>query len=195
MRSLIAFVFAFTMLAGLPAHAGSHMKWVSEPGSSHLAFGSVKKNKVGEVHYFKTLTGMVKENGDFEISVDLASIDTNIEIRDTRIKRHVFGGDNAAASITGKIDMSALNALKPGEMKVIDVEANLNLAGHKSEVETEVLVVRLAENRVLVSSNDFMMLSTSDLGINAGIDMLKKLAKLNSITRVTPVSIRMVFKK
>ena len=57
------------------------------------------------------------------------------------------------------------------------------------------LVARLSENSVLVTTADFIMLSTEDLGINAGIDKLMTLAKLPGITRVTPVSVRMVFNK
>jgi hypothetical protein len=38
-----------------------------------------------------------------------------------------------------------------------------------------------------------LMLSTADLGVDGGIDMLQSLAKLSGITRVTPITLRMVF--
>ena len=39
------------------------------------------------------------------------------------------------------------------------------------------------------------MVSTDELGIDAGIDKLMELAGLPGITRVAPVTIRMVFEK
>ena len=39
------------------------------------------------------------------------------------------------------------------------------------------------------------MLTTEDLGIDAGIDTLQELASLESITRVTPVTLRFVFER
>ena len=37
------------------------------------------------------------------------------------------------------------------------------------------------------------MLSTEDAGIDQGIDKLQELASLDSITRVSPVSLRLIF--
>ena len=53
----------------------------------------------------------------------------------------------------------------------------------------------MSEDRVLVTTEDFLMISTEDLGIDKGIDQLMKLAELSGITRVSPVAVRMVFQK
>ena len=57
------------------------------------------------------------------------------------------------------------------------------------------LVAPLSPNRVLVTTSDFIFVSTADLGIDEGVDMLMSLAKLPGITRTTPISVRMVFEK
>jgi hypothetical protein len=45
----------------------------------------------------------------------------------------------------------------------------------------------------MASSESMIMMSTEELGINAGIDTLMALAKLPSITRVSPITLRFVF--
>lgn len=122
-------------------------------------------------------------------------VETNIDIRNERIGEHVFQKGAATAVVTGSIDMEEINGLKLGETKVVEIEAALAFAGSENDINVEMLVAKLSENRVLVTTADFMMLSTEDLGIDAGVDMLMKLAKLPGITRVTPVAVRMVFEK
>ena len=109
--------------------------------------------------------------------------------------KHVFQDGTATATVSGEIDMDEVNELKIGETTVIEIEATLSFVGVENDIDAEMLVARLSENRVLVTTADFVMLSTEDLEINPGIDQLMQLAKLPGITRVTPVAIRMVFEK
>jgi hypothetical protein len=71
----------------------------------------------------------------------------------------------------------------------------MSFAGASSDVEADLFVARLSEDRVLVTTSNMIMLSTADLGVDEGIDELKELASLSGITRVTPVTVRMVFEK
>jgi hypothetical protein len=93
----------------------------------------------------------------------------------------------------GEVDMEDITALPVGDTMIADFEGTLELGPVATDIEAEMLVARLSEHRVLVTTADFIMLSTEDLGIDAGVDKLKELASLSGITRVTPVSIRMVF--
>ena len=77
----------------------------------------------------------------------------------------------------------------------MEISATLNFLGIENEFDAEMLVVRLGPKRVLVTTADFIFLSTEDLEIDAGIDQLQKLAELSGITRATPVAIRMVFER
>ena len=108
---------------------------------------------------------------------------------------HVFQAGKAKAMVAGEIDLDEVKDLKPGDTSIVDFEGVLAFAGVNVDVEAEMLVARLAENRVLVSTADFIMVSTEDLGIDAGINQLMSLAKLPGITRVTPVAVRVVFEK
>ncbi|MCP5083967.1 MAG: YceI family protein [Alphaproteobacteria bacterium] len=194
-KILASMACAISLLISSAAFAGGHIAWKSVAEESRVAFGSVKKNVAGEVHHFNKVSGVVKELGEMTITIDLASLETNIDIRNERMAKHVFDEGKATALITGKIDMDELNGMKAGETKVVDLDAKLSFAGVDTDIEAEMLVARLSENRVLVTTADFILLSTKDLGIDAGVDMLKKLAKLPEITRVVPIAVRMVFQK
>ena len=45
----------------------------------------------------------------------------------------------------------------------------------------------------MVSTQNMIMLSTADIGLTAGIDKLMELASLPGITRVSPVTLRLMF--
>lgn len=165
--------------------------WTSVADQSSVAFGSIKKDVVGEVHHFQKVSGTVSDAGAVTITIDLGSVETNIDIRNERMIEHVFKAVNPTATLSGEVGMDDVNAMAVGTTAIVDFEGTLTLAG----VEAEMLVARLGETSVLVTTADFIMLSTEDLGINAGVDKLMSLADLPGITRVTPVSVRMVFNK
>jgi len=169
--------------------------WKSVGDEARIAFGSIKNDTNGEVHHFNKVNGTVSEAGDLKLTVDLTSLETNIDIRNERIAAHIFQEGKANAVITGEIDMEEVNSLKQGETTVVEIQATLAFAGFENDIDVEMLVARLSDDRVLVTTADFMMLSTEDLGIDEGVNILQKLASLSGITRVTPVAVRMVFEK
>jgi hypothetical protein len=194
MKNTALGIFAATMISAGAALAGGHGHgdWKSVEGASSVAFGSIKKNTAGEVHHFTMVDGSVSKDGEVLVGINLASIETNIDIRNTRMIEHVFK-DAATAVLRGEVDMEDITALPVGDTMIADFEGTLELGPVATDIEAEMLVARLSEHRVLVTTADFIMLSTEDLGIDAGVDKLKELASLSGITRVTPVSIRMVF--
>ena len=166
--------------------------WTLDGDNSRLAFGSVKKDKIGEVHNFEKLSGSVAADGSVMVEIDLTSVQTNIDIRNERMNEHVFGG-KATALLTAQIDMAEMKALAVGGMSTIDVEGALGFLGQSLDIETEMFAIRVSETQVVVTTNDMLFVSAEDLGISAGIDKLMALAKLPGITRTSPVTVRMVF--
>lgn len=166
--------------------------WTLDSANSRLAFGSIKKNTVGEVHGFAALGGTVAADGTVALEIGLASVETNIEIRNERMNEHVFEGA-PVATLSASMDMAELKALTPGGMMVTDVEGVLSFLGRDVDIETEMFVTRISETQVMVTTNDMLFISAEDLGISAGIDTLMALAKLPGITRTSPVTVRLVF--
>lgn len=181
----IATVFALN-------HAAQAADWTLDGDTSHLAYGSIKKNSVGEVNSFTSLSGSLSSDGALAVTINLPSLETFIDIRNERMQNFVF--QNApTATLSGQVDMAKVSALAVGGTMTTDLEATLSLLGRDIALETEIFVARLSETRVLAVTNDMLFLSAEDAGLNAGVDKLKEAAKLDSITRTVPVTARMVF--
>lgn len=84
---------------------------------------------MGEVNHFETVRGTVKQDGTVAISIDLASVETTIDIRNERMMKFVFGATQATDEITGQIDMSEIETLEIGATEIVDFEGNLSFAG------------------------------------------------------------------
>lgn len=188
-------IFKTTIAAlafSLTAAAVQAESWTLDPGLSNVTFASIKNNYTGENHSFGDVSGTVSETGVVNISLGLASVETNIDIRNERMIEHVF---NAAtkATVTAQIDMAELNDLAVGESTIIETYGDLAMIGAETELEAKLFVMRLSESKVMVTTDGMIMLSTEDTGVDAGIDVLQELAGLDSITRVSPVTMRLMF--
>ena len=58
--------------------------WSLVNEASLITFVSIKKNSVAEVGHFKQVAGTIGDDGKVEMKIDLASVDTGIEVRDQR---------------------------------------------------------------------------------------------------------------
>ncbi|WP_254684903.1 YceI family protein [Tateyamaria omphalii] len=160
--------------------------------ASNLAFGSIKFNDTGEVHSFKSIDGTVAENGAVTLGIDLSSVETQIDIRNERMVEHVF--KNAPrASISAQIDMAAMEAVAVGDSTVMEVEGNLDLLGVDVPLYGDMFIMRLARDKVMVTTDSMMFLSTADAEIDPGVDKLMELADLPNIVRAVPVTLRLMF--
>lgn len=186
------FALCSSALAIIFAGMANAETWTLDGEASHLAFGSIKKDKIGEVNSFSGLKGTVDADGKADVTIDLTTLETNIDIRNERMLEHVFKGAGEA-QLTAQLDMDEVKGLAVGEMAVVDVEGALSLLGVSTELDLEMVVVRLAENKVMALSNDMVFVGTEELGVTAGIDKLMELAKLPGITRTSPVTLRLVF--
>ncbi len=195
MRKMFIGLAAAVMLGlgGGAIQAGSHGgNWTLDGAASSLAFGSVKKDTVGETHFFRKLSGTVSPEGNVAVTIDLGSVDTLIEIRDERMIEHVFA-NAPEASFSASIDIGPLSELPAGEVKIVEVSGALTFLGREVPVDSEVAVTRLGENRVMVVSEGMIWLTTEEMGIDEGITKLQEIAELPGITRAFPVTFRLVF--
>lgn len=184
------------MALSLSSAAASADGWSLSAEDSKIAFGSVKKDTVGEAHHFTDLEGSVTEAGVAKIDIDVTSVETWIDIRNERMVKHIFDAVNfPKATITTTIDMDEVSSLKPGESATLTTKATLKLLETEVPIEAELFVIAVSADKVMVTTDEMLMVSTEDLGINQGVDELMELAKLPSITRVTPVTLRLMFVK
>lgn len=189
-KAFASAVFALAVLTGT-AQAES---WSLSSDDSKISFGSVKKGTVGEVHHFGAVSGKVAADGAVKIEIDVASVETWIDIRNERMLNWVFDAVQFPnAVITTQLDMKKLEALKAGDTMTMDVTANLSLAGQSGDIEASLFVARLSDGKVLVTSDELLMLNVADFGLTDGVEKLREAAKLSSIAQAAPISLRLVF--
>ncbi len=193
-------LLVFSLIAGLTAFntytsAASNAQWSLSADESKVAYGSIKKNSVGEVNHFKTISGHIDKSGNAEVIIDITSVETFIDIRNQRMIKHIFDANTPEATLKSTIDLQEIKKLEPGQTTSIDIEGTLLLSGKTIDIETTIFIASLGKSKFIATTDEMIMVKTEELGINEGVDMLMKLAKLDGITRVVPVSLRMVFEK
>jgi len=166
-----------------------------ESAESSLHFVSIKKGKIGEVHSFGQLSGGISDKAVAQVSIGLASVNTNIGIRDERMKTMLLEtGVFPAAVVTVNLGAVQLASIGVGDVVVKTLELTLELHGKSKLMQAEVQIVGLNNGALLVNSIKPIMLNAFDFGLNAGIHKLMEVAKLPSIATAVPVSFSLVFK-
>ncbi|MEM6896029.1 MAG: YceI family protein, partial [Pseudomonadota bacterium] len=160
--------------------------------NSKVGFGSVKSDFIGEAHSFSGLSGTVSEDGTVDITLDLATLETNIDIRNERMQEHVFKMA-PDAKLMAEVDMEAMENLEVGGTMMSVVEGTLMFLGQEVFVDLPVVAARLSDEQVLIMSDGVTYLSTEELGVDAGVDVLMDLAGLERIDRAVPVTVRFMF--
>jgi polyisoprenoid-binding protein YceI len=168
--------------------------WALDPAGSRLSYVSIKAGEVAEANRFDTLGGAVAADGTATLDIDLASVNTGVDIRNERMREIFFGvAEFPKANVTAKLDPAAFAGLAVGQSLTRPLKANVTIKGASSDVETEVLVTRVAENRVTVVPTAPVIVSTDMFGLTDELGELRALAQLPSITPAVPVTFSLAF--
>ncbi len=183
-------------LVATAATAADASTWKLDNARSQLSFVSVKAGDFAEVHTFERLSGAVGADGSVEVAIDLASVNTLIPIRDERMRDVLFETVRfPTASLVGRVDMDSLQALGPGEVTHLDMEGQLLIKDQSLVVTLDLLAARLADHTMLVSSRKPVIVNAAGVGLVDGVEQLREIAGLPSISKAVPVSFVLVFSK
>ena len=168
--------------------------WQLDKDASEISFVSVKKSNVAETHHFRQLSGEVDDTGKARLSIDLASVETNIPIRNERMQTMLFEtGRFPSATITATVDTAALNQLEAGQTMTKEVDLTLSLHGEEQKKTARIQITGLTDNRVMVSSLAPIVINADKYKLHQGIEKLRKVAGLDAISPVVPVTFKLVF--
>ncbi|OLQ70773.1 hypothetical protein BIT28_15250 [Photobacterium proteolyticum] len=192
MRVCLKVLLAGLLLLGLNANVLAD--WKLDSNSSNVNFISVKNDSVIEQHHFRNISGSVSKEGEVKVVIDLASVDTQISIRDERMKKELFEVEGfPLATLTAKVDPVMLSELIPGKTQPADIEFSLDLHGLKQTLAAKLQVTGLENGGVLVSTTWPIEVKSALFGLDKGIEILRNIAKLNSILLSVPVTAQLVF--
>jgi len=185
---------AATLIAVLFTGA-AQAHWSLDNDASSLSFVTVKAEHVAEVHTFDSLSGTIGDSGDVEITIELASVNTMIAIRNERMQEMLFGTNLfPEASITGSINLDALTGMDAGASVARQIDFELSLHGQSVAMAADVQITRTAEGAVVSTLKPVVVMSDS-FALTAGVEKLREVAGLPSISRAVPVSFTIVFEQ
>jgi len=168
--------------------------WTLDAATSRLGYVSIKAGEVAENNRFDRLSGTVAADGTASLDIDLASVDTGVDIRNERMREIFFEvAGNPKAVVTAKLDPAAFARLTVGQSLIRPLKANVAIKGAESEIETEVLVTRIAADRVTVVPTAPVIISTDMFGLTDELGELRAVAQLPSITPAVPVTFTLAF--
>ncbi len=182
------------LLVMLSMNTAFATQWQLDSANSQLNFISTKKTHISEIHQFKTLDGTVDDLGNAIITINLASVDTNIAIRDERMTTFLFEiAQYPTAVLKATIDPETIDAIAEGASSELAIDATLELHGQTVPLTLDVVVTRLVGAKLSVVSMRPVLLNVADFGLVAGVEKLRELAKLPSISYTVPVSFYLNF--
>lgn len=183
-----------SVLLGLSSSAFADWTLLNDESSLHYV--SIKSTNIAEMNRFKTLAGSVSEQGAVELKVDLSSVDTGVDIRDERMQTMLFDvAQFAQATVTGTVDLERVTKLEVGETYTDSIALNLALHGLSKEVSSQVQVTRLADDKVLITTLEPVVLNAADYKLAEGLEALRVIAQLPAISPVVPVTYSLVFQQ
>jgi polyisoprenoid-binding protein YceI len=172
--------------------------WVIEASQSSLNFVTTKAGQpgvagIGEIQTFKRFSGGLDNAGQIKLSIDLASVDTGIEIRDERL-RTLLWNVKATPQAVFSAKLTAENVAKMATAGVadLDVVGQLELAGQSKPVTAKLRVSRLGADKIMVVTRAPILINSSDFGLRAGVEALREVMGLNFVSAAAPVSFALV---
>lgn len=207
-KILIALTTAFALTACAPGGSENAQAAQQVPqeaavwsaANSQIRFLSSKVNQekgsITEQSEFTTSAARLEKDGRFNMTVDLSSVKTNIDIRDQRLKDWVFEVVQfPEAKISGQLDAQAVNKLALGESLKLKQPLALEIHGQKLDIEADLLVQRNAADSISVATLSPVLLDVKQMDMVKGVGQLVEVMGLSSIVEQIPVSFSGEFKR
>lgn len=168
--------------------------WAADPQNSYISFVTTKNDLILEAHRFKDFSASIDSSGAAELVIDLSSLDTLIPIRDQRMLSMLFEVLNfPQARFNANVDLSKISELPAGSSVIQNIQGTLSLHGFTQGLTGEVIITKTSADSYLVSSTKPLIVTAGAFDLAEGIEKLRKVAGLNSITPSVAVSFTLNF--
>ena len=99
--------------------------WVLNPRLSNVYMQTVKNNALFETHQFTAVEGNISKNADATVKIELASIETGVDVRDVRMRFLLFETFKFPyAEISAKLDKAKLQALSDRDPRELPAQTH-----------------------------------------------------------------------
>ena len=182
-------------LAALASAAPAWAEWQVADNSS-IQFVSIKNNTIGEVSHFDMISGTLGDQGAVEVRVALDSVETNIGIRNDRMKKMLFEvGLYPEAVITTQLSPETMAALGSSSGSAVPVVLQIDLHGQVVSKDAVLTVSATNAGGFSATTSQPILLNAAEFNLEDGVAALQSVAGLNAISRVIPVTVSLNFTK
>ena len=182
-------------LAALASAAPAWAEWQGADNSG-LQFVSIKNNTIGEVSHFDMISGTVDDQGAVEVRVALDSVETNIGIRNDRMKKMLFEvGLYPEAVITAQLSEEAMAAAGSSSGASVPVVLQIDLHGQVVSKDAVLTVSATDAGGFSATTSQPILLNAAEFDLENGVAALQSVAGLSAISRVIPVTVALNFTK
>lgn len=166
-----------------------------DPSKSSLHYVTTKQTHIIETNHFDTLSGSVSQEGIATLTIDLNSVETNIDIRNERMRDIVFetGVFSSLATVTLPVDLDGISAMEIGASDTQTITADMNLHGVDAIITTDYVVTKLSASSLLVQSTKPVLIEATTFDLIPGIEALREIANLTVISYTVPVNFTLFF--
>ena len=170
--------------------------WSLVNEESRINFISIKASDIAEIHTFKELSGSVQNNGQAQVVINLSSLETLIPIRNERMSNLLFETKvYPIASFKLGLDLQSILLTEVGKSSDVTHRGVLELKGKQFTMPVKISVTRLSDQSFLVKSSEPLLLNAGSLGLSDGIESLRVIAGLPSISKSVPVTFSLIFRQ
>jgi outer membrane protein OmpA-like peptidoglycan-associated protein/polyisoprenoid-binding protein YceI len=190
----LALIVATSDLRGAAAQEFLNEDWLLDPSHSNVYMQTVKANAIFETYKFNAVEGTIAKNGDANVRIELASIETGIDLRDVRMRFllfEVFKFPNA--EISAKLDKSKLQALSTETRLSYPLKLTLGMHGIVKEIETAVWVTSISDTTVSAATIRPIIVTAETFGFTGGIAKLSESVGGTLIAPAASITFDLVF--
>ena len=182
-------------LAALASAAPAWAEWQIADNSG-IQFVSIKNNAIGEVSHFGMISGTVGDQGAVEVRVALDSVETNIGIRNDRMKKMLFEvGLYPEAVVTAQMSPETMAVLGSSSGAAVPVVLQIDLHGQAVSKDAVITVSATDAGGFSATTSQPILLNAAEFELENGVAALQSVAGLNAISRVIPVTVALNFTK
>jgi len=179
-------LFAAALFVAVGSSAWADWRVMDE---SSISYVSLKNNAVAENNRLTGLTGGIDADGTLSMTIDLASVETGVDIRNQRMAALFFEVERfPQAQITGKVSDDQLAALLTGEVITAAIPLTLDLHGVSATLTAKLRAYQVADT-LYVNSTEPLLLQTAQFNLLGGVEALRNIAGLKAIAQVVPVTV------
>lgn len=168
--------------------------WELDGAASSFYYVTSKASAVSEVNSFAGLSGGITDAGAASLAINLASVDTGIDIRNERMRDIVFQvAQYMEATVSVPVDAAALDSLAVGASMTGTYTATVSLHGINQEMSADLKVVKLAQDSIQVSTVRPLIVGAGAFGLAEEVEQLREIASLPSINPNIVVNFTLVY--